>query len=179
MSCAKCKILINFHMSSLLKYTLYLLTVLPHSQVITLDFCWFMFNTFFYWGATKEARTRVIAAGLENPTPDVSRAIVEAEAASKGRCSYIFYTLLIMLQTFHFPSSPIIPITLNVSHLLADADKKPADSLTRLAALDNDNLLAKTQGISKGVLFNVQQALLKEGDLILWVSFQRTLCKNC
>ena len=38
-------------------------------------------------GTTKEAGARVITAGPENPTPDVSKAIAEAEAAGKGRCS--------------------------------------------------------------------------------------------
>ena len=97
----------------------------------------------------------MIAAGLENPTSDVSRAIAEAEATGKGRHSHSFYTFLIMIKTFHSTSSPIIPITLNVSHLLVDAEKQPADSLTKLAALDIDNLMIKTQSISKGVLFNV------------------------
>ena len=46
--------------------------------------------------------------------------------------------------------------------MLSDANKKPADTLTKLAALDMDNLFAKTKGISKGVLYNVQQSLLKE-----------------
>ena len=104
----------------------------------------------------------MIAAGLENPTPDVSRAIAEAEATSKGGYFHIFYTSLTMFKTFHFSSSTITPITLNVSHLLIDADKKPADNLTKLAALDIDNLLVKMQSISKGVLLNVQQTLLKE-----------------
>ena len=67
-----------------------------------------------------------------------------------------------MIKTFHFTCPPITPITPNVSHLLAEANKKPVDSLTKLAALDIDNHLARTQGISKGVLFHVQQALLKE-----------------
>ena len=49
-----------------------------------------------------------------------------------------------MIKSFHFTSPPITPITPSVSHLLEDADKKPADSLTKLAALDIDNLLAKT-----------------------------------
>ena len=97
----------------------------------------------------------MIAAGLENLTPDVSRAIAEAEAVGKGRYPHSFCTFLIMIKAFHFTSSPITPITLNVSHLLADADKMPADNLTKVAALDIDNLLVKTQGISKGVLFNV------------------------
>ena len=38
---------------------------------------------------TKEARARVITAGLKNPTPDVSKAITEVEAAGKGRCSIL------------------------------------------------------------------------------------------
>ena len=35
---------------------------------------------------TKEARARVITAGLENPTPDVIKAIVQVEAT--GKCRY-------------------------------------------------------------------------------------------
>ena len=97
----------------------------------------------------------VIAAGLENPTSDVSSAIAEAEATGKCRYFHIFYTSLTMFKPFHFSSSSIIPITQNVSHLLTDADKKPADNLTKLAALDIDYLLSKTQGISKGALLNV------------------------
>ena len=103
----------------------------------------------------------VIAAGLENPTPDVRRAIAEAEAAGKGRFFPSFYTFLTMIKTFHY-TSPITLITPNVAHLLPDTNKKPADNWTRLAALDIDNLLAKTPGISKGVLLHVWQALLKE-----------------
>ena len=95
----------------------------------------------------------MISAGLENPTPDVSRAIAEAEAAGKGRYTHSFYIFLTMTKPFHFHIPPITPTTLNVSRLLVDADKKSADSLAKLAALDN--LLVKTQGISKGVLFHV------------------------
>ena len=67
-----------------------------------------------------------------------------------------------MIRSFHLIFSPITHITFNVSYLLTDADKQPADSLTKLAAVDIDSLLVKTPGISKSVLFNVQQALLKE-----------------
>ena len=70
-----------------------------------------------------------------------------------------------MIRAFHFISSPITPVTFNVFHLLTDVDKQPADSLMKLAALDIDNLLVKIPGISKGVLFSVQQALLKEWEL--------------
>ena len=38
---------------------------------------------------TKEARAKVITAGLKSPTPDVSKAIAEADAAGKGRCSIL------------------------------------------------------------------------------------------
>ena len=80
---------------------------------------------------------------------------MEAEAASKGRHSHIFYTFLKMIRAFQFIFSPITHITSNVSHLLIDADKQSADSLTKVAALDIDNPLVKMPGISKGVLFKV------------------------
>ena len=46
--------------------------------------------------------------------------------------------------------------------MFSDADKKPADSLTKLAVMDVDDLLSKTRGISKGVVFNVCQSLVNE-----------------
>ena len=46
--------------------------------------------------------------------------------------------------------------------LLSDADKEPADSQTKLAAPDIDDLLSKTRDISKGVIYNVHQSLLNE-----------------
>ena len=46
--------------------------------------------------------------------------------------------------------------------LFLDADKEPADNLTKLAAIDVDDLLSKTRGISKGVIYSVHQSLLKE-----------------
>ena len=67
-------------------------------------------------------------------------------------------------QTFHLSFSQITSIIPNVSYLHSDANKKPADNLTKLVELDIDNLFAKTHGISKGVLFNVQQFLLKEWE---------------
>ena len=67
-----------------------------------------------------------------------------------------------MIRAFHFISSLITHITFSVSHLHTDADKQPADSFTKVAALDIDNLLIKTPDISKGILFNIEQALLKE-----------------
>ena len=114
-----------------------------------------MYYTFFQWGTSKEARAQGITAGLKNPTLGVSRAIAEAEATSKGKHPYSFHTFLEMIRAFHFISSPITPFTLNVCHLYTVTDKQPADSLTKVAALDIDNLLTKMPDISKGVLFNV------------------------
>ena len=51
---------------------------------------------------------------------------------------------------------------LNTLYLFSDANKEPADNLARLAAMDVDVLLSKTRGISKGVIFNVWQSLLRE-----------------
>ena len=39
--------------------------------------------------------------------------------------------------------------------LFSDADKEPANNLTKLAVTDVDYLLSKTKGISKGVIYNV------------------------
>ena len=112
-----------------------------------------MYHTFFQWETSKEARAQVIIAGLKNPTPDICRATAEAEAASKGKHPHSFHTFLEMIRAFYFISSPIIPFALNVPHLYTDADKQPADNLTKVAALDIDNLLTKTPDISKGVIF--------------------------
>ena len=46
--------------------------------------------------------------------------------------------------------------------MILDADKEPADNLMKLAVIDVDDLLSKTGGIRKGVIFNVHQSLLKE-----------------
>ena len=50
----------------------------------------------------------MIAAGLANPTQDVSKATVEAEAASKGRCSQNYYIYFFTLTR----------VKLIISHLL-------------------------------------------------------------
>ena len=40
--------------------------------------------------------------------------------------------------------------------------KQPADNLSKVAALDIESLLMKTSDISKGVIYNIWQSLLKE-----------------
>ena len=55
--------------------------------------------------------------------------------------------------------------------LFTDADRKTAEDLTSVAALDIEDILTKTDSISRGVLFNVHQSVLKEwGPESLWVS---------
>ena len=106
----------------------------------------------------------MIAPGLENPTPDVSKAIAEVEVAGKGRCFQKIFVLLHQhwLECFTSQFSLITSIFLCVSHMLSYTNQKPTDNLTKLAALDMDILFSKTKCISKGVLFNVQQSLLRE-----------------
>ena len=65
-------------------------------------------------------------------------------------------------QNFTSHPSLTTSIICNILYVFPDADKKPADNLTNLAAIDVDDLLSKTRGISKGVIFNVWQSLLKE-----------------
>ena len=54
------------------------------------------------------------------------------------------------------------PITFNVLDLFLDADRQPADSLSKVAAIDIESLLTKTLDISKGTIYNIWQTLLKE-----------------
>ena len=111
---------------------------------------------------TKEIRAKVITAGLENPTSDVSKAIVEVEAAGKGRYS-IFLYFHQQFPKFHFSSlCNYFFHIFNTSCVFLDAEKEPADNLTKLAAVDVDDLLSKTRDINKGVLSNMWQSLLKE-----------------
>ena len=46
--------------------------------------------------------------------------------------------------------------------LFSDANKESANNLTKQAVTDVDDLLSKTRGISKGIIYNVHQSLLKE-----------------
>ena len=63
---------------------------------------------------TKEARAKGLTTGIENPKPDVSEAILEAEAAGKGRYSrflhflnnYQNFTLHPSLTTYIMSSTP-------------------------------------------------------------------------
>ena len=83
-----------------------------------------------------------------------------------------------MIRAFYFISSPIIPFTLNVLPLYTDVAKQPDNNLTKVVALDTNNLLTKMPDMSKGVLFNVSQALLKEwGPGSLGVLLEDTMQK--
>ena len=53
-------------------------------------------------------------------------------------------------------------ITFNVIHLLIDADRQPANNLSKVAVIDINSLLTKMSDISKGIIYNIQQTLLKE-----------------
>ena len=102
-------------------------------------------------------------AGLKNPTLDVSKAIAEAKAKGKGECLFISPSanqdpLLISHNVY------TAFITLYIFLLFLDADNKPADDLTKLANIDVKDILSKTGGISKGILFHVCQLLLKEWE---------------
>ena len=55
-------------------------------------------------------------------------------------------------------------ISFDILHLFTDVDKQPVDNLSKVAAFDIDSLLSKTSKISKGVIYNICQSLLKEWD---------------
>ena len=99
---------------------------------------------------------------MKNPTPDVSKAIVEARAEGKGVYPIYFY-ITINNCTSHSLYSHHSPCIKNIFLLLfTDADKKPVEDLTSLAAQNIENVLSKTQPISRGILLNVRQSWLKE-----------------
>ena len=84
------------------------------------------------------------------------------EAAVKGNYPQNSHTLLNLSTAFYFRSFSNTQITFNVFHLFIDPDEQQADNLTKVAAIDINNLLTKTSDISKGILYNIQQILLKE-----------------
>ena len=80
----------------------------------------------------------MITAGLENPTPDVSKAIVEAEASGKGRCSkFLLFTNI--GQNFLFSSFSNYFYHYQ-QYMFSDANMKPADNLIKLAAMGAGDL---------------------------------------
>ena len=52
-------------------------------------------------------------------------------------------------------------LQLSTLHLFIDVTKEPTESLVNVAAFDVDRLFSKASSINEGVLFNVQQSLLK------------------
>ena len=123
-----------------------------------------MYHTFFQWGTSQEARAQIILAGLKNSSPDISRASAEVETASKGKYPHSSHNFLELIRAFisYFIFSPHTHITLIVFHLFIGADEQPADNFMKVAALGINTLFSKTSAISKGILYNVQQTLLKE-----------------
>ena len=71
-------------------------------------------------------------------------------------------------QAEHYISSfSNTPISFYVFHLFTDADKQPANNLSKVATIGIESLLTKTSNISKGMIYNIQQSLLKEWGLEL------------
>ena len=92
----------------------------------------------------------------------MSKAIAEAEAKGKGEYSTLLYfTSNYLNSTSHLPIFLILN-TLYIPLPSSDADKKLANDLMKLAAVDVEDLLSEMKEISKGILFNVQQSLLQE-----------------
>ena len=52
--------------------------------------------------------------------------------------------------------------TTNIFSLCPDADKQPADSLSRVAAFNVEELLLKSSETSRGAIYNICESLVKE-----------------
>ena len=105
-------------------------------------------------GSFQEARAQVIQAGQLDPTPDISKAISETEAISKVNSFRIFILFSIQAESYISGLSNT-PITFNDLCLFLDANRQPANNLSKVATIDIDSLLTKTSDISKGVIYNI------------------------
>ena len=86
----------------------------------------------------------------------------------KGKV-WILYTIFFLdyYSLFYFSFTTFPPFILHYDNYyfplsFTDADKNPVEDLTSLAALDIEDILSKTNSISRGILFNVHQSMLKE-----------------
>ena len=67
--------------------------------------------------------------------------------------------ILFSNQAVHYISSfSNTQISFNVFHLFTDADKQPADNLSKVATIGIESFLTKTYDISKDVIYNIQQS---------------------
>ena len=82
---------------------------------------------------------------------------------SPAKVNILKTCILFSNQAEHYISSfSNTQISSNVFHLFTDADKQPAKSLAKVAAIDIESLLTKTSDTIKGVIYNSWQSLLKE-----------------
>ena len=113
-----------------------------------------MFLISFQLSSSQEVRAQIICAGLLDPTPDISKAITEAEATDTGRYSQNIHTLFKSSRALYF-RFPNTQISFNVLHLFTDMDKQPVDNLSKVAPIDIDSFLSQTSKIRKGVIYNI------------------------
>ena len=90
-----------------------------------------------------------------NPTPEIHKAISEAKTIGRGIFSSNFPTnlhklvkLSHILQHISFYSHHLFPLS-------TDADKQPANSLSKIAAFIMEDLLLETSESTKGAINNV------------------------
>ena len=75
------------------------------------------------------------------------------------------YILSSIQAELYISAHSSIQIAFNVFHLFIDIDRQLADNLSKVATIDINSLLTKMSDISKGVIYNIQQPLLKEWGL--------------
>ena len=77
-------------------------------------------------------------------------------------CFYIPVTFFNSTDFICQVSNSYIQYRINVPHLFTDADNQLADDLSKVAAINIESLLSRTSEISKGIIYNICQSLLKE-----------------
>ena len=78
--------------------------------------------------------------------------------------SYQVFTHFSKSREIAYVKFPVPIYRINVLHLFTDADDQPADDLSNVAAINIDQYLSKTSEISKGIVYNIHQCLMREWE---------------
>ena len=108
------------------------------------------------WSSSKDEWACIIHSGFLHPTQEVRKAILAATTTDKGTSS------LFSSNSAHFQFNNSSFSKTNIFPLCPDADKQPADSLSRVAAFNVEEVLLKSSETSRGAIFNIHETLIKE-----------------
>ena len=101
----------------------------------------------FQWSSSQNERAKTICTGLLDPTPGISKAIAEAESASKGIFLSSLHTLF-RSSEIAYVKFPVPIYRINVLLLFTDAGDQLVDDMSKVAAINIDQYLSKMSEIN-------------------------------